>query len=255
MKQFCLTVSAGKRLIARALSTHPDIKVILESRTLVILAGTTNGYIAEEILNTLGMGGAFNRRKFVRGVTLPPKLPTTETGRLPDESEFPGDVVISKGTWMKGKTIFDVVDTLESGDVILKGANALDAERRQAAILIGHPRGGTIASILQVVLGKRVRLILPVGLEKRIPGDLNAIANRVNAPDSQGLRLWPAPGEVFTEIDAIQTLTGASAELVAAGGVGGAEGCIWLGVEGTREQLQATSELIQSLAKEPPFEI
>jgi len=47
----------------------------------------------------------------------------------------------------------------------LKGANALDLTRHQAAILIGHPKAGTIGTILPAVVGRRVKLILPVGLE------------------------------------------------------------------------------------------
>jgi len=30
-----------------------------------------------------------------------------------------------QNVWKKGKTIFDVVDSLEEGDIIIKGANAL----------------------------------------------------------------------------------------------------------------------------------
>ena len=116
----------------------------------------------------------FNRRRFFRGITLPPGMPSTDTGRIPDEAGFPGDVVITRGEWQQGKTIFDVVDDLKEGDVILKGANALDLLNRRAAILIADPRGGTILAALQAVIGRRVRLLLPVGLEKRVPGNLES---------------------------------------------------------------------------------
>ena len=36
---------------------------------------------------------------------------------------------------MKGKTIFDVVDDLEEGDVILKGANSLDFTHKKGCNL------------------------------------------------------------------------------------------------------------------------
>ena len=49
MKQFLLTSSAGKRLIAKTLANHPAIKKAVKNGTLVIVAGTTNGYVAEEI--------------------------------------------------------------------------------------------------------------------------------------------------------------------------------------------------------------
>jgi hypothetical protein len=171
--------------------------------------------MAEEILKSIGQGNGFSRKRFFRGIVLPPWRQTTGTGRLPDESEFPGDVIIVNGVWQKKKTIFDVVDDLKEGDVILKGANALDLQRRQAAILIGHPQGGTTIAAMQAAVGHRVRLILPVGLEKRVPGDLMDLARRLNEPGSSGPRLFPAHGEVFTEIDAISLLTGARAELVA----------------------------------------
>jgi hypothetical protein len=51
MKQVLLTTAAGKRLIGIALAAHPEIKRTLANGTLVIIAGTTNGYIAEEIVN------------------------------------------------------------------------------------------------------------------------------------------------------------------------------------------------------------
>jgi hypothetical protein len=249
MVQFVLTVAAAKRLIGKALAAHPTIKAALSSATLVIIAGTTNGYAAEEILRELGFAEEFSRKRFFRGIVLPPGR-TTETGRLPDESDFPGDVVIVKGVWQKGKTIFDVAEGLKEGDAILKGANALDLARKQAAVLIGHPRGGTTTTALQAAVGRRVQLILPVGLEKRVPGDLMELAARINAPGESGFRLLPIPGEVFTEIEAIRLLTGAQAEMLAAGGVGGAEGAVWLAVRGSEEQLAKAAELIKEVSAE-----
>jgi hypothetical protein len=254
-KTFVLTPAAGKRLIAKAITVHPIIRDVLKSGTLVIVAGTTNGYVAEEILAARGGAEGFSRRRFFRGITLPPNRPTTDAGRMPDESEFPGDVVLEKGVWKKGETIFDVVDGLKEGDVILKGANAVDLGAQRAAILIGHPKAGTIGAAILAAAGRRVRIILPVGLEKRIPGNLDGLALMLNTPGAKGSRLFPVPGGlVFTELDAIAKLTGADAELCAAGGVGGAEGSVWLAVGGTGEQLEKTEELFRSVASEPLFE-
>jgi len=253
MFQTVLTPAAGKRLIAKAIAVHPAVQTALRSGTVVIIAGTTNGYIAEEILTLTGQAEGFNRRRFFRGLTLPPGIPVTETGRLPDETGFPGDVVIVKGKWQQGKTIFDIVDDLKEGDVILKGANSLDLLQKRAAILIGHPRGGTTTSALQAVAGRRVRLLLPVGLEKRISGNLDELAAKLNAPGAHGPRLLPVPGEVFTEIEAISILSGATAELVAGGGVCGAEGSVWLAITGEAEKEKLAEELIASLANEPAF--
>ena len=253
MKQFLITPQAGKRLIALTLAKHPAIAKAIKNGTVVIIAGTTNGYVAEEILKTYKIADDFSRKHFFRGLTMPPYRKVSEEGRLEDESKFPGDVVITKGVWNRGKTIVDVVDSLKEGDVILKGANALDLTRRQAAILIGHPKAGTIGLALPAVVGRRVKLILPVGLEKRVNGDLTALAEKLNAPGASGYRLLPVNGEVFTELDDLTALTAAEVDLIAAGGVCGAEGGCWISVSGEVEQEEFAEQIIASVASEPTF--
>ncbi len=251
MRQFIITTVCGKRLIGKGMAAHPALEQALKSGTVVIVAGTTNGYVAEEILGKIGQGEGFSRKRFFRGITLPPSAPRNDAG----QGDFPGDVIIVNGTWQKGQTILDVVEDLKEGDVILKGANALDLPRRRAAIYIGDPKAGTIGVAVQAVAGRRVRLILPVGLEKRVSSDLDALAEKVNAPGALGPRLLPVPGRAFTELDAIAQLTGAEAELIAGGGVCGAEGSCWLGVSGTEEQVDGANELLRSILSEPGFEL
>lgn len=253
MKQFLITPVMGKRLIAKTIASHPALRKALRNGTVVIVAGTTNGYVAEEILRTYKIDGDFSRKHFFRGVTLPPGKTVTNEGRLTDESQFPGDVVISGGAWHKGETISDVVDSLKEGDVIIKGANALNLERKQAGVLVGHPKAGTIGLILPVVVGRRVRLIIPVGLEKRVSSDLFVLSAKLNAPGASGYRLMTLPGEIFTELDALRVLTAAEVELVAAGGVCGAEGACWVAVTGEPEQEEFAEQVVASLSNELPF--
>ncbi len=108
---------------------------------------------------------------------------------------------------------------------------------------------------LPAVIGRRVQLIVPVGLEKRVFEDVNVLAQWCNAPGTKGPRLFPMPGRIFTELDAIKLMTGAEANLIAAGGIYGAEGASHLGITGTEEQLQAATELIKSVFNEPPCEV
>jgi hypothetical protein len=82
--------------------------------------------------------------------------------------------------------MYDVVDELKEGDVVIKGANCLDLIKRKAGVLIGHPKGGIIMAILQAVAGKRVKLVLPIGLEKRISDDIDDIASILNSPGRPG---------------------------------------------------------------------
>ncbi|HEY8500550.1 MAG TPA: hypothetical protein VIL89_08030 [Clostridia bacterium] len=250
-KQFIITPEAGKRLIAKAFVYIPEILRALKNQTIVIVAGTTNGYVAGELLNHIEQSGGFKRDHFYRGITRPPRYSSENTGKPDSEAEFPGDVVIEKGVWLKGKTIFDVSRNLEKGDVIIKGANALDVVNRKAAVLIGHPEGGTTSVAISAVIGKRVVLYIPVGLEKRVPGNLDLIAERINSPNAIGPRLFPISGNIITELDAIRLITGASAEIIAAGGVCGAEGCYYVAVSGSEEQVENAEGIIKSAYNAP----
>lgn len=255
MKQFIITPAAGKRLIAKALTQYPSIKKVLKTGTMVIIAGTTNGYVAEEILNLTGQAQEFSRNNFFRGIVIPPIIPRTASGRLANDYNFPGDVVMEDGVWKKGKTIFDVVDDLEEGDVILKGANSLDLIHKRAAIYIGHPKAGTIGAAIQAVVGRRVRLILPVGIEKRVPGDLDELALKLNSPGLSGPRLLPVTGEVFTEIEALKLLCNVETEIIAGGGVSGAEGSVWLAIKGTEESVKKAENIISIINSEGSFDL
>src|SRR6056297_903001 len=103
MKQLVITPAAGKKLIARALVREKRILSALEQGTLVIVAGTTNGYVAEELLGRAEPEAIFSRRNFVRGLSVPPGNKGAGS-----RDDFPGDVVLRKGRWLRGKTIFDV---------------------------------------------------------------------------------------------------------------------------------------------------
>jgi hypothetical protein len=247
MKQFCVTTAMGKRLIGKGMVQQPDIQRVLQGGTLVIIAGTTNGYVAEEILKELGQADGFSRIGFRRGMVMPLGV------EAPDQ-EFPGDVVIRDGTWQRGQTIFDVADDLQPGDVVLKGGNAFDVWG-QAAVFVGNPQGGTVLAAVTAVFGRRARLIAPIGLEKRVFEDVHILAKASNAPGAEGPRLCPMPGEVFTELDAIGLLTEAEAWLIGGGGVYGAEGASWLGIDGNDEEVGTAVELIQSVAGEPPCQV
>ncbi len=252
-QQYTLTPAAGKRLIAKAIIHIPEIQEALQKRTIVIVSGTTNGYVAEEMLQYIGQNEGFIKQRFFRGITLPPRYTVSQSGRLEDGAAFTGDVVIENGKWLKEKTLFDVVNDLQEGDIIFKGANAVNLETKQAAVLIGHPQAGTIGVIMQAVAGRRVKLYIPVGLEKRILANINELAQLINSPQTKGIRYFPVTGIIITELEAIHILTGAQAIIFAAGGVSGAEGCVWIAVSGTEEQIQKADEIIHTVRYEENF--
>ena len=245
MKQFIVTPSMGKRLIGKALAQHPAVEAVMKKGTLVLIAGTTNGYVAEEIFRRYDLG-AFDRKGFRRGLVVPMSF-----GEGKVKAEFPGDVVLVDGVRQVGKEIFDVSADLRAGDVILKGANAVNLCDAHAAVYIGHPAGGTIAAALPAVIGQRARLLIPVGVEKRVTSNISDLVNALNDPSAEGPRMMQLPGTPFTELDAIELLTGAKASLLAGGGIYGAEGCAWIGVTGSDDQVADASALIRNVIGEP----
>jgi len=247
MKQFVLTPSAGKRLIGKAVASHPAVGAALKKGTVVVVAGTTNGYVAREILTSVGQEQDFSAKGFRRGMVTPAGFDPRSI-----EASFTGDVVLVDGLWQEGKQIFDVVDTLADGDVVIKGANAVNIRRRQAGVLVADRNSGTIGAIIPLVAGRKLKLIVPVGLEKRVCEDIAEIAEQLNAPGTGGPGMLAMPGEVITELPAVGMLTEASARLIGGGGVYGAEGAVRLGITGQPAHVEAAVKLLESLADEPP---
>ncbi len=241
---FLITVPMGKRLIAKGLLADPAVMEAMVRGRLLIVAGTTNAYVAQEALRATGSSAALDSRSFRRGVTLAPgaKLPG-------DQTKF--DLLIDHGEIRTDRTVFEIAPELGPGDMILKGANALFLSGAEAGTLIGHPQGGTIIPILAAAIGRRVQIVVPIGLEKRVEKPIPELARLMNRAGAEGPRLCPLPGRVYTELDAVQTLTGAHAELLAAGGALGAEGAVYLAVTGEEDQLETMQALMNELRREP----
>ena len=159
----------------------------------------------------------------------------------------------------------EAVKKLKPGDVVMKGANALDYKNKLAAgnIMVGPhlgfvpgPDGGTTGITMPFIVARKVHLVIPVGLEKQVAGDLVDLTLKMREPmESLNVlpSMWLLTGEIVTELEAIKILTGATAFQANAGGVGGAEGGSWLVFRGTRDQVTKALELAKSVKGEPPY--
>jgi len=239
-----LTVSESKRLIAKGIARHPAILRALECGTISVAKGTTNGYIVEELT-----GEKIDKLKYCTGVTRPRR--GGAEGRT--ANELP-DLVLRKGQRIEGVTSTDALADMGPGDVFIKGCNAINYELQQAGILIGHPTGGTIGAALGTVIARRIVLIHAVGLEKCVPVDIAEAAAEAAEPCAGNWsRLFPVPGEIFTEIEALETLFGVDVIPYAAGGIGGAEGSVRLLMSGAKKQIEEVDAYMETIWGEPPF--
>ena len=148
----------------------------------------------------------------------------------------------------------------------MKGANALDYKNKMAAVDIVDPAGGTTGITMPFIVARKAHLVIPVGLEKLVAGDVVDLTLKMRepmesltAPGQSAISgnmipsMWLLTGEIVTELEAIKILTGATAFQSSAGGISGAEGGVWLVFRGTREQVSAALKLVQSIKGEPPY--
>ena len=67
LAEVVLTSSESKRLIGKAVASMEVVKETLKSGLIIIIKGTTNSYVAEEILKKLGLDFAIDQVNEVRG--------------------------------------------------------------------------------------------------------------------------------------------------------------------------------------------
>ncbi len=164
-------------------------------------------------------------------------------------------------TLHKGKVIEvdpgTVIDKLGPGDMVLKGANALDPSGN-VGVTMASPLGGTMAQFYLAAKAQGVQTIYPVGLEKLIPsvelaaqyGGRLRLTRTIGAPVGMAC---VADGNVVTEIEAIEQLFDVTAIPFAAGGYGGSEGMVTFVIEGDEEDVNSCRDFIEGIKGEPPL--
>ncbi len=246
--QKVLTVSEGKRLIAKAIVQMPIMREALKNGMVIVAKGTTTTYVAQEILNA-----DISHGSFLIGRVYPEK-----GGKRLKPTQGIDEVILINGKRQNGLSLDEAVKKLKAGDVVIKGANALNYEKKLAAGLIGvpSPGSGTSGKIIPAIIGTKAHLIVPVGLEKEIGSNIVEVVKAMQAPTTtlgNDLSMILFTGNIVTEIEALQTLAGVSVLHVASGGIGGAEGSIRLLLRGSERQVKQALEIIEEIQGEPPF--
>ncbi len=242
-----LTPSESKRLIAKAVCRLPEVRGAFDNGRIVIIGGTTNAYVVEELL-----GIAVDKFRFASG-----RIAFGELGANDPSTRRP-PVVIINGEVVDGLRPVDVLKEFTANDVYIKGANAVDAEGH-AGVLMADGAGGTIGASMGIIQARGSNLIVPVGLEKLVPSVIDA-AGRCGQDGfaySMGLSVGLMPlvdAKVITEVQAIEVLfgrEGVRAHHVASGGVAGCEGAVVLAIEGEDgEGVKKAFEFLQSVKGE-----
>jgi len=232
----------GKRLIAKGVAADTAVKNALSNGIVVITLGTTNAYVAEEILGAPVDRGAFAAGYIDDRFNLNARLGDTD------------EIILRQGAQVQA-TNEEILRDLSVSDVVIKGGNALDPWGT-VGVLLGARSGGTVDRYVAPALARGATIVVPISLAKAVHSSVTDLATRLGidrVERSTGLPcgMYPLVGRVVTEIDALELLFPVEATHMASGGVGVGAGSVSLLVCGEPKNVQAAFDLVASLAEEP----
>jgi hypothetical protein len=244
---FVLRTWESKRLIAKGVVSLPEVKSALKKGYIIVSMGSTDAYVAEELL-----GETIDKGSYMAGLIHQGRLQV-----LPKEERLP--LLILKDGHKVEIPFEEALDDFRKGDVLIKGGNALDPQGN-VGILMAASDGGTIGKALGIITARGSHYIAPVGLEKLIPSVREATKalgiETIDYSMGHKVGLMPVVGaKVFTEIEALNSLFNVEAVHVASGGVGDSEGSVVLAVSGDEACVKKAIELIEGIKEEEPLRI
>ena len=242
---FTLTPAESKRLIAKAVVQMPEVKAALERAYVILAGGTSNAFVAQELLGREVVPARFTAGTITHGL-----LCVTNPG---DRASFP--IILHKGQVVQ-KTIREALDDFHRETVVIKGANAIDPEGNVGVITSGFD-GGTVAAIIGTATSQGLNIIVPVGLEKLVCSvkesalytGAKTLDYSIGADFGMYCLVKTRP---VTEIEALRILFGLEAVHVASGGIGGTEGAVVLVVMGEELKVKEAIALVESIKGEKP---
>lgn len=242
-----LTVAEGKRLIAKGIAAMPLVREKMKNGMIIITRGTTNTYIAEELVGLENPHGAFLTGHFV---------PVGAKKMNSDIEKKLIEIVLVNGKKVD-VSYEEGLKMMKKGDLILKGGNILNYVKHQAGVCIGAADGGTVYRFLPYVGENKAQLIVPIGLEKDSSSDLKTIESDLRK-NNERISFLPKihlykDATIYTEIEALKLFADVKVFPYGLGGVNGREGGISLVLAGNRTEVEKALAVVKSVQGEKPF--
>jgi hypothetical protein len=242
---FTLIPAESRRLIAKAVAQMEEIKIAQEKAYIILNGGTTNGYIAQELLGMREL----EPQKFTAGTNTHRLLCVTDADK---RTPFP--IILYKGE-KSSKSLAEALEDFHIETVLVKGGNAVDPEGNVGVITSGFD-GGTIGATYGTAISQGLKYIFAVGLEKLVASVKEASAwvgaKTMDYTMGADFGMFCIPnGIVVTEIEALKILAEVEAKHIASGGVGESAGAVVLVVEGQEARVRKAVSIIESIKGEP----
>ncbi|MFX0203848.1 MAG: hypothetical protein ACFFCW_47725, partial [Candidatus Hodarchaeota archaeon] len=265
--QVVLTPTEAKRLLSKAVLNMDEVKRALEESILIIHPSSTTVFMMQELgfkyAPTSEYGIWICGHISPKGLCVPRVLIDTvlETeGYGP--SMYPFDFIVRKGKLVpfgEQSALGPALEEIDSNGAYVKGVNLIDPDGKIGVLLMARSTGGSIGLVIKKQKEKNFKMIIPVGLEKRISVPLEkAMKAAMGAKRARGVpcNIWQLQGEIITEVEAFRQLCDVEATPISAGGVCGAEGAIIWVLEGEEENVERAYELCEEIhGHELPYEL
>lgn len=261
-----LTPTEAKRILSKAVLARDEVKRALDRGMLVIHPSSTSIFMLQELglkPHAKGIwicGHVSPKGLCISREVIASRLHLAPMSDLERGGTYPFELIIRKGELvpLEDSALSRVFEQVTAEDVFVKGVNAIDPEGKVGVLLAGHT-GGSIGAILNKQKEVGFKIIIPVGLEKRIPISLGqAMKAALEAKRAQGIPcgLWRLRGTILTEIEAFRQLCDVEAIPISAGGVCGAEGAIVWVLRGEERKVENAYRLCEQIhGHELPYKL
>ncbi|MFX1515377.1 MAG: hypothetical protein ACFFC6_03650 [Promethearchaeota archaeon] len=249
--QFVFNPWEARAFIAKTILNHPDVEEALENGVIALGRGITNAYILREMLEvTNNTDFQVNVDNYVAGIVDGTLWASNSTTRTPEVAFY------------NGEPRFEPMDkTIEKADLVIKGGNALGPDWI-AGVLCAHPAGGTIGIVYARAVARGIKILVPISVGKMIPYSVTDIVSDLGGQRAidyvRGMPVGLFPivgGEIFSEIEAIQTLGMVEVYPIGAGGVYGGAGATIFELSGIKEEVKKIIDLYEKIKNTKPLNV
>lgn len=249
--QLVFNIWESRAFIAKGIVRHPRVKKALSDGVIAIGRGTTNAFVLRELLTVTGNSDFdANINNYVSGLNDGSLWFADQTTKTPE-------VAFHEGT-----PEFQPMDeAIDDADLIIKGANAIGTDWI-AGVLCAHPTGGTMGTVYAKAITHGKKILVPVSLEKMLPFPITDIVPDLGGQDtidySRGLAVSLFPitgGEIFTELEAFNSIAKVEAYPIGAGGVYDGAGATIFEIFGAKEEVVKILAVFEEIKETPPLEI
>ncbi len=249
--QLVFNIWESRAFIAKGIIHHPRVKEALTDGVIAIGRGITNAFVLKELLTITGNSNFdANPNNYVSGLVDGSLWFADQTTKTPEVAFHNGIPEFQP-----------MVEAIDDADIVIKGANAIGTDWI-AGVLCAHPIAGTMGTIYAKAIAHGKKILVPVSLEKMLPFPITDIVPDLGGQDSidytRGLAVSLFPitgGEIFTELEAFESIAKIEAYPIGAGGIYSGAGATIFEISGAKEEVEKVIAVFEEIKDTPPLEV